>query len=178
MRHAALLGLTLVYLGLFSAVASAQCGSIDRSSPAQVRQEVNRVFNETLDGMDNILPSGVKATTWLPPDDSVRAEIKCLGPVAVPTVADILGTTGRSFGHLLAIQMLGWIGGPDIVPPLRQILLKPGDSLLLKFAALDSLLAAPPDKALPVVQEVLHLETDPRVLERAAAAAGKLKGQA
>jgi hypothetical protein len=177
-KQAAVLGLISVYVGLFSSAVSTQCSSsIDLSSPAQVRNEVNRIFNQTLDGMDTILPSGVKATTWLPPDDSVRAQVKCLGTVAVPAIVDLLNTTDRSFGHLLTIQMLGWVGGPDIVPPLRRVLLKPDTSLLLKFAAIDSLLAAPPDKALPVVEEVLRLETDPRMQERAAAVAAKLKGE-
>jgi hypothetical protein len=49
---------------------------------------------------------------------------------------------------------------------------------MLKLEALESLASAPPDKALPVVQEVLRSEKDPHVLEKAASVEARLKGSA
>jgi hypothetical protein len=178
MGYAATRVLALICVGAFSMVAVAQCGSIDQDSQAAARQEVMRIFNKTLDGMEYTLPSGVKATTWLPPDDSVRGQIKCLNVAAVPAIAELLRSTDRSFGSLLTIQMLGWIGGPEIVPPLAGVLARPGDFLISKTAALESLATAPPDKALPAIQEVLHSEKNPHLLEKAASVAARLKGSA
>jgi hypothetical protein len=178
MGYAATRALAVTCIGALSVIAVAQCGSIDRDSPAAVRQEVSRIFNKTLDGMEYTLPSGVKATTWLPPDDNVRDQIKCLGVAAVPAVADLVRSTHRSFGSLLAIKMLGWIGGPEIVPPLAWVLSRSGDFLTSKTAALESLAAAPPDEALPVIQEVLRSEKNPDLLEEASSVAARLKGSA
>jgi hypothetical protein len=80
--------------------------------------------------MEGTLPSGVKVATWMPPEDSVRSQIKCLGTNAVPATAELLRSTRRSFGYILAIRMLGWEGGPDIVPLLEEILAKPGNPLM------------------------------------------------
>jgi len=166
-------------LATFSAVAAAQCGLVDRGSPEAVKNEVNRLFKKALDAMEGTLPSGDKVITWMPPDDSVRDEIRCIGAVAVPATAELLRTTGRSFGHILAARMLGWEGGPEIVPPLAEILTKPGDPLKLdsvKLEALESLAAAPPDKALPVIEQVLRSEKNPRMLKEAAGIAARLRG--
>jgi hypothetical protein len=124
--------------------------------------------------MEYTLPSCVKATTWLPPDDSVRGQIKCFNVAAVPAIAELLRSTDRSFGSLLTIQMLGW--SPEIVLPLAGVLARSGDFLISKTAALESLATAPPDKALPVIQEVLHSEKNPHVLEKAASVVARLKG--
>lgn len=180
MRYAATPGLTATLVVASSLIAAAQCDSVDRDSPDAVRKEVNRLFDHSLDAMETKLPSGITATTWIPPDDSVRDRIKCLGAAAVPATTALLRGTGRSFGHILAIRMLGWEGGPEIVPPLAEILAKPGDMTKppdsVKFEALESLSAAPPDKALPVVQQVLRSEQNPDLLKQAARVKARLLG--
>jgi hypothetical protein len=172
--------LAAISLTGLSVIAAAQCGSVDRDSPDAVREEVNRNFNHTLDAMEDTLPSGVKVATWMPPDDSVRSQIKCLGTAAVPATAELLRNTRRSFGHILAIRMLGWEGGPDIVPPLADVLAKPGNPLKLdslKLEALESLSYAPPDKALPVIQNVLRSEKNSDLLKNAESVAARLKSE-
>ncbi len=165
--------LTLVCAGALQ--AAAQCGLVNRDSQEEVGQEVNRLFNTALDGMEYALPSGVKVVTWRPPDSSVHDQIACLGGAAVPATAELLLSTKRSFGHLLAIRMLGWEGGAEIVPPLTQTLSKSDSSLMLKLEALESLASAPPDRALPVVREVLRSEKDPHLLNKAEAVAARLE---
>jgi HEAT repeat protein len=174
-------GLTTVLLVAVTAAGAAQCGPVDRESPEAVKNEVNRLFNKSLDAMESTLPSGTKVTSWIPPDDSVHDQIKCLGAAAVPATADLLHNTRRSFGHILAIRMLGWEGGPEIIPPLAEILAKPTDPLKLdsvKFEALQSLFAAPPTKALPLVEQVLQSEKNPDLLRAAARVKAKLSGTA
>lgn len=177
MGHTTARALALVWIAVLSGAAAAQCGLVDRDSPAAVSQEVNRIFNETLDGMQYTLPSGIRATTWMPPADPVRDQVKCLGAVAVPAITDLLRSNRRSFGTYLAIQMLGWAGGAEIVPPLVALLTTLDDSqLMLKLAALESLASAPPDKALPIVQKVMRSEKNQQLLQEAASVEARLQG--
>jgi hypothetical protein len=106
-RYATTLLLAATLVGVFSVIAAAQCG-LDRDSPDAVGKEVNRLFSNSLDAMEAKLPSGIKMTTWVPPDDSVHDQIKCLGAAAVPATAALLRSTGRAFGHILSIRMSGW----------------------------------------------------------------------
>lgn len=156
----------------------AQCGAVDRTSPEAVRNEVNRLFNETLDAMEITLPSGAKATTWMGWEQSTQDQITCLGRAAVAPTAELLRDTTRSFGRFLAVHMLGWEGGAEIVPPLAEVLAKPEnhpeklDSV--RLAALDALISAPPDRALPVVDAVLRSEKNPDLLKAATRVKEKL----
>jgi hypothetical protein len=158
--------------------AGSQCLTVDRGSAAAVDAEVNRVYNETLDGMEHTLPSGNRAITWIPPNDSVREQIKCLGPLVVPAIIELLHNGHRSFGHYLTVRMLGWAGGPDIVPPLSEILSRP-DALQvgLKREALESLAGAPADKALPVLEGFLRSEKNKSLIDEANAVAERIKTQ-
>lgn len=143
----------------------AQCGSVDTTSAEAVKDEVNRLFNKTLDSMEVTLPSGVKATTWRGWNQSTQDQISCLGTAATFPTAELLRNTTRSFGRTLAIHMLSWEGGPEIVPPLAELLAKPENNPekldSVRLAAVDALIAAPPDRALPVVEAVLRSEKNP-----------------
>jgi hypothetical protein len=74
--------------------------------------------------------------------------------------------------------MLGWAGGPDIVPPLSEILSRP-DALQvgLKREALESLAGAPADKALPVLEGFLRSEKNKSLIDEANAVAERIKTQ-
>ena len=176
MRYIAICVLVATCGLLAPGICVGQCAQVDQDSPAAVKQEVERIYNDTLNSMEYTLPSGVRVTTWVPPNDFVREQVKCLGAVAVPSISEVLQSNSRSFGRLLAIQMLGWIGGPETVPPLAWALSRRGDFLLTKTAALEALIAAPPDKAIPVVEEVLHTETNPHLLQTARSVLARLQG--
>jgi hypothetical protein len=160
-------------------LCDAQCGSVDRTSPEAVRNEVNRLFDKTLDAMEVTLPSGVKATTWRGWDQSTQEQISCLGTAAVSATAELLRGTARPFGRTLAIHMLSWIGGPEIVPPLADLLAKPEDHPerldSVRLAAVDALAAAPPGKALPIVEAVLRSEKNPDLLKAATSVKARLE---
>jgi hypothetical protein len=171
--------LAIISVVALSIIAAAQCDSVDRGSREAVQNEVNRLFNKTLDAMEYTLPSGVKATTWTGWEPSTHDQIKCLGTAAVSATAELLRSTNRSFGRILAVYMLGWEGGAEIVPPLAEVLAKPGDALKLdsvKFAALESLSTAPRDRALPVVEQVLRSEKNPDLLKEASHVKARLNG--
>jgi HEAT repeat protein len=70
--------------------------------------------------------------------------------------------------------MLGWIGGPEIVPPLTMVI-ESSDSQTLKINALESLYAAPPEDALPVVQKCLESDANRYVREKASRVLARLK---
>jgi hypothetical protein len=168
----------VAYASALPLSASPQCGTVDRNSAAAVAAEVNRIYNDTLDGMQHTLPSGSKAITWAPPADPVREQIKCLGPLASPAIIELLHNGHRSFGHYLTVRMLGWAGGPDIVPPLAEILSRPDVSQVgLKREALESLAAAPADKALPVIESFLRSEKNKSLIEEANAVAERIRAQ-
>jgi hypothetical protein len=173
------MNLLVIFVAILSAQVSAQCGAVDRNSPGAVTEEVRDIFNRALDRMEYTLPSGVRASTWSPPDSSVRAQLGCLGNAAVPATADLLRHTTRSFGHILAIQMLSWEGGPEIVQPLAEVLAKPEDPSRLdsvRLAAIEALGAAPPERALPVIEQAMHSERNPTLLRAAARVRAKLMG--
>jgi len=152
-------------LSILAGQEAGRCGSIDRSSSLAVQQEVNRVFNETLDNMEITTPEGVKAATWMGWKSEDQARIKCLGSPAVPFVAEHLGSV-RPFGQLLAVRMLGWLGGREIVPPLASVL-KNSKSETIKISALESLFAAPEADARPVLDDTLKSDANQRVRAKA-----------
>jgi len=171
-------GLSAVLVALLSTAANAaQCGTVDSNSPEAVKEEVNRLYNKTLDATEYVLPSGTKAATWVGWEPSTQDQIACLGPAAVPPTAELLRRPARPFGRFLAVHMLGWEGGPDIVPPLAAVLARPSNPEKLdyvKLAAIEALTAAPPDRALPVVEQVLRSEENRDLLKAAAGVKARL----
>ena len=158
--------LLLACLGMLGGQCAAQCASIDRESSGAVSREVNRIFKRSLDAMEFVTPSGVKAATWVPPDEHDVAQVKCLGVSALPAVTEHLSSK-RSFGQLLAVRMLGWIGGKDIVPPLTR-LLKSSHSQTIKVAALEALYSAPRSEVMPVLQNTSKSDANAYVRKKAA----------
>jgi HEAT repeat protein len=75
--------------------------------------------------------------------------------------------------------MLSWEGGPEIVPALAEVLAKsenhPEQLDSVKLAALDALIAAPPDRALPVVEEVLRSHKNADLLKAAVRVKARLE---
>ena len=181
MSHKKAWRLSAALFGVLSVtgLCDAQCGPVDRTSSEAVKNEVNRLFNKSLDAMEVTLPSGVKATTWRGWDQSTQDQISCLGAGAVSPTAELLRNTTRPFGRTLAIHMLSWEGGPEIVTPLAEVLAKPEDNPekldSVRLAAIDALTAAPPDRALPVLDAVLRSEKNPDLRKAAARVKARLE---
>lgn len=166
MKKIYIFGIFIVLTACMSFLHGQQrCGSVDLSSPAAIKEDVTRVFNETLDGMETTV-DGVKTSTWTGWKPEHQERIKCLGDLAVPFVVELLTST-RSYGQLLAVKMLGWAGGKEIVPPLRTVL-KTSKSETIRISALESIFAAPEQEARSVLEDVAKSDPDKRVRDRAA----------
>jgi len=115
--------------------------------------------------MEHPLPSGGVAATWVPPDDSDVAQMKCLGAAAVPYIASNLGSR-RPFGQLLAVRMLGWVGGSDVVSPLATVL-RESTSQTIKVSALEALSSVAEADTRDTLAAVAGADSNPRVRQKA-----------
>ena len=71
----------------------------------------------------------VKTSTWVPPDFADIEQIREIGHDAIAPL-NIALDSQTPFRQLLAVRLLGEIGGPDVVPPLKRGLeAKDGSSL-------------------------------------------------
>jgi hypothetical protein len=145
--------------------AASRCASVDNTVTSEVSQEIQRIFDKDLGAMEHPLSSGGVAATWIGPDDSDRAQVKCLGAAAVPYIAGNLGSR-RPFGQLLAVRMLGWVGGAEIVSPLATVL-KESTSQTIKVSALEALSSVAETDSRDTLDVVARSDSNPRVRQRA-----------
>jgi hypothetical protein len=125
--------------------------------------------------MDDILRRGegraegrpdVKTYTWVPPSADDIKQIREIGHDAIAPLSKALNPPyRRSFEQILAVRLLGEIGGADVVPPLKQAL-EPDKPNSVRFAALVALLSVPDDLALPIIRSAVH-DSDPLVAREA-----------
>jgi|SRR6516162_367355 hypothetical protein len=141
----------------------AQCAA---DSPAAIREQVDGVFNRSLAAMETkVQPGNVTTSTWVPPSQSEKSVIDCLGVAAIPFIAAHLNSKA-SFGQILAIRMLGWVGTSEIVPPLAEVL-NSSASQTAKTNALEALYNAPQADAMQVLSRVSRLDPNPYVRNKA-----------
>ncbi len=121
--------------------------------------------------MDSILARGeghvgnVKTSTWVPPSPEDIERIRQIGHDAIAPLNKALNFPRRSFQQLLAVKLLGDIGGADVVPPLNRAL-EPDKPNSVRFAALFALLNVPDDLALPIIRSAVY-DSDPVVVRGA-----------
>lgn len=159
----AVFGCLLILSG--SGIGQMRCGSVDINSPAAVQHEVGRIFNGTLDRMESTTPAGVTITTWSGWNSDDEKQIKCLGVAAVPFIVEQLSSR-RNFGQLLAVKMLGWVGGSPIIAPLIKVLHE-SKSQTTRISALESLFHVPESDARPILESVAASDPDEQVRRRA-----------
>jgi hypothetical protein len=120
--------------------------------------------------MDGILKRGeghaegredVKTHTWVPPSPEDIAHIRELGPQAIGPLDKALDSPSRSFQRLLAVKLLGGIGGADVVPSLQRVL-ESSMPNSVRIAALSALGNVPDYLAAPILQKAAH-DPDPQV---------------
>ena len=146
------------------AYCAAQCAT---DSPDIIREQVDGVFNRSLKAMESkIQPGNISVSTWISPADSEQSIIKCLGVAAIPFITAHLNSD-VSFGQVLAIRMLGWVGTSGIIPPLTEVLNSQAPQIA-KTSALESLYGAPQADALPVLERVSRSDPNPYVRQKAA----------
>ena len=106
----------------------------------------------------------VKTSTWVPPDFADIEQIREIGHDAIAPLNKALDSQ-TPFRQLLAVRLLGEIGGADIVPPLKRGL-EANRWVVVRMYSLAALRSVPNDVALPIIRNAL-LDSDPRVAERA-----------
>jgi hypothetical protein len=106
----------------------------------------------------------VKTTTWVPPSFADIEQIREIGHDAIAPLNKALDSQ-TPFRQLLAVRLLGEIGGTDVVPPLKRGL-EVSRWVVVRTQSLSSLRSVPDDLALPIIRGAV-LDSDPRVAERA-----------
>jgi hypothetical protein len=123
--------------------------------------------------MDGILKRGeghaegredVKTYTWVPPSPEDIARIRELGPQAIGPLNKVLDSRSP-FRQLLAVRLLGEIGGPEVIPALKRGL-EDDRWVVVRTQSLSCLLHVPDDLALPIIRSAVH-NRDPQVSGRA-----------
>lgn len=120
--------------------------------------------------MDGILKRGeghigdVQTNTWVPPTPEDFEKIREIGDAAISPLNQELESR-LPFRQLLAVKLLGAIGGPDIVAPLKRAL-EPDKQNSVRMASLAALRSAPDEMALPLIRSSLH-DSDPLIAQRA-----------
>jgi hypothetical protein len=125
--------------------------------------------------MDDVLRRGegrvegapdVKTYTWVPPSQEDVERIREIGHDAIAPLDKALDPPNkRPFQRILAIRLLGEIGGVDVIPPLTRAL-KAENPNSVRIAALAALVNVPKDLALPIFREAIR-DSDPIVARRA-----------
>jgi hypothetical protein len=139
-----------------------------QTTVAQISQDADTSVSNI---MDVILRRGehqqgqVKISTWVPPTPEDLDKIRKIGHAAIAPLDKALDDSRRPNQRLLAVKLLGVIGGPDIVPPLKRSLL-PSNPNLIRIEALSALLSAPDALAIPIIRGSVH-DSDPVVADRA-----------
>jgi hypothetical protein len=125
--------------------------------------------------MDDVLRRGeghaegrpdVKTYTWVPPSQEDVHRLREIGHDAIAPLNRALNPPySRPFQAILAIRLLGEIGGVDVLPPLTKAL-KPNNPNSVRIAALAALISVPKEQALPILQQCVD-DSDPVVARRA-----------
>lgn len=106
----------------------------------------------------------VKTSTWVPPSFADIEQIHEIGHDAIAPLNKALDSQ-TPFRQLLAVRLLGEVGGADVVPPLKRGL-EANRWVVVRMQSLSSLLSVPDDLALPIIRSAV-LDSDPRVAESA-----------
>jgi hypothetical protein len=106
----------------------------------------------------------VKTSTWVPPGFDDIEQIREIGHDAIAPLNKALDSQ-TPFRQLLAVRLLGEIGGTDVVPPLKRGL-EANRWVVVRMSSLSSLRSVPDALALPIIRSAV-LDSDPRVAERA-----------
>jgi HEAT repeat protein len=159
--------ITLVSSSVFYAQTSEKGASKDATASPQSEDAnvaVQKIVKGILERGEGRTESGIRTTTFMPPNDEEVAEIKDWGEQAINPLTQFLDSD-EPRAQLLAVRLLGVVGGPDIIPPLKRAL-EPNRWVVVRTQALSSLMSAPRTDSIPLIHEVLSRDPDPQVQAR------------
>lgn len=161
-------GFLLVFIGISIAYGQTT-GNEAPSARADIKSECTDTVIHDL--VINILKrgegrteTGIRTTTWIPPRDEDNAKVKNCGEEAIVPLSQFLDSD-EPRAQLLAVRLLGVVGGPGIVSPLQRAL-EPSRWVVVRTQALSSLMSAPKTDAIPIIRSVLSRDRDPQVQSR------------
>lgn len=132
-------------------------------SPDMAETIVERVVQSTLRRGESSV-SGYKTSTWVPIASADRARVMELKEDAIGPLSLRLGSP-VPFVQLIAVQLLGSIGGSRCVGPLASAL-SAERWVVIRMQALYFLESTPDSEAIPLIEARLR-DSDKRVSERA-----------
>jgi HEAT repeat protein len=122
------------------------------------------VIQSTLKRGESTTSEGYHAYTWVSPSEEDVAKISDLGVKAIAPLSRYLDSP-RPFVQLLAVRLLGKVGGAEAVEPLKRGLAT-DRWVVVRTQSLSSLIGTPDSLALPIIQS-MRKDADPLVRKRA-----------
>jgi len=145
---------------LVCAVSHAQTDPRQGSNTALARKRIAEIVRQRLNEGENTI-NGIRIQTRTPPSSEVVNEIRRFGDTAAVVLANYLHSKNLR-ERIVAVELLGLLGGARIVAPLREVIRR-DPSTTVRELALRWLTQAPPDLAHPIIQEAARTDPDERV---------------
>jgi hypothetical protein len=131
------------------------------SDEGAVRERISTIIHATIKQGEGYTVEGVKFWTRIPPSTKDVEEIKAYGEKAVPILEEYLFSDVGLEGAL-ALEILGRLGGSQIVEPLKRVV-EQSTSASRRQLALSWLTQAPWELALPIIRNAAETDRDPEV---------------
>lgn len=126
--------------------------------------KINNLVLDILKRGEGRTASGIRTTTWVPPSGQDDAKIKNCGEKAIEPLSRFLDSD-EPRAQLLAVRLLGVVGGPKIVQVLVRAL-EPNRWVVVRTQAMSSLMSGPKEAAIAVIRKDLTQDFDPQVQAR------------
>jgi len=147
-------------LVLFCAVVSAQSDQAKQLSKADVQKRIAEIVRQRLDE-GTFTVNGIRAQTRTAPSPEVIKEIKRYGDTGLENLTSYLRSANMR-ERIVSVELIGLLGGAQIVPPLREVILR-DRSATVRELALRWITQAPADLANPIIQRAAQTDPDERV---------------
>lgn len=125
-----------------------------------VRERVAKIVRERLSEGVSIV-NGVRVQNRTPPSPEITKEIREYGSAAIPVLTNYLRSESEN-ERVVAVELLGLLGGSRVVAPLKNVVEK-DRSPTLRILALRWLSQAPSNLASPIISKAARTDADESV---------------
>jgi len=129
-----------------------------------VRERVEKIIRERL-SEGTSTANGIRVQTRTPPSAQVRKEIRECGNDAIPVLTNYSQSEHEN-ERVIAVELLGILGGARIVTPLKNVVEKDA-SPTIRILALRWLSQAPSNRASPIIRKAARTDADEGVRKAA-----------
>lgn len=162
---------TAAYLKALSQLCIIACSVIvvlaagQNNKPAiPARERVAKIVRERLSDGAGVV-NGVRVQTRTPPAPEIRKEIRECGNAAIPVLTDYLRSENEN-ERVIAVELLGLLGGSRVVAPLKNVIEK-DRSPTLRILALRWLSQGPSSLTSPIIRKAARTDVDESVRKAA-----------